>query len=331
MENTLLQRGARIILKDWMNVRAGEALLIITDTLHWREMQEVEKCALEDGARVLTHLVPWENTQNLQDHFHELSALARNHQVIIGATHYSLVTTELIKRAVDDGSRFLSLPMATNDGRSLLTYDFLTMDTDKSRFMAKLLLKYINNATYLQVNTNAGANFNFRKVGRRGSYFNGRAKDNKGFASSSFEVYVPIEEDQTFGSGVVNGSLGYLGKVYHDFNIRMEAGKLVEIQENEDGIRLKKYMESFHDERIYHAGEFGIGLNTMAQCEGNCYIEDESSYGTFHIGFGRNIALGGDFEANGHFDIVFREPSIFADNRQLVDKGVIIVPEPQAW
>lgn len=47
------------------------------------------------------------------------------------------------------------------------------------------------------------------------------------------------------------------------------------------------------------AAEFGIGLNTHSRCAGNCYIEDESTYGTFHIGFGRNIALGGVQDASG--------------------------------
>ena len=55
-------------------------------------------------------------------------------------------------------------------------------------------------------------------------------------------------------------------------------------------------MESFGDKEIYCAAELGIGLNTKSKCEGICYIEDESTYSTFHIGFGRNIALGGRHE-----------------------------------
>ncbi len=58
------------------------------------------------------------------------------------------------------------------------------------------------------------------------------------------------------------------------------------------------------DPRIYIAGELGIGLNSCSNCLGNCYIEDESAYGTFHVGLGRNIALGGVQNAKGHFDLV---------------------------
>ena len=329
--NCNLMRGVKIIVDNWMNVRFGESVLIVTDLQHLHEMQQLEKYALKRGAYVLIHIVPEEYSQSSSSYFEDLAVEMQKHHVIFGATHYSLVTTEIVKRAVHGGSRFLSLPMATNDGRSLLEYDFLIMDPAIVRFKAKMLLKYINESTYLQVKTQKGTDLSFRKAGRRASYFNGRAKDNKGFASSSFEVYVPIEENQTYGTGIVDGSLGYLGKVNRSFNIRLESGKLIEIEQNEYGKQLSEYMKSFRDERIYYASEFGIGLNTYAKCEGRSYIEDESAYGTFHIGFGRNIALGGGYEACGHFDIILREPSIYADNRLIMDRGSIVVAEPEIW
>lgn len=87
-------------------------------------------------------------------------------------------------------------------------------------------------------------------------------------------------------------------------------------------------MEDYRDAGIYIGGELGIGLNSCSQCLGNCYIEDESAYGTFHIGLGRNIALGGVLNASGHFDLVCHEPNIYTDNRQIMQQGKIIVPEP---
>ena len=329
--NRNFKRGVKIIVDKWMSVRSGESVLIITDLQHWNEMKEVQNYAKSLGANVEIRMLPGEYTQNVSAHFEELATIMQDHDVIIGATHYSLVTTEVVKRAVRSGSRFLSLPMATNDGRSILEYGFLTMDTDKARFMAKMMLKYINESTYINLKTQSGTDLKFRKQGRKASYFNGKAKDNKGFTSSSFEVYLAVEEDQTTGTGIVDGSLGYLGKVDKPFKIQLEAGKLVDIEANEFGSTLSSYMKSFKDERIYHVGEFGIGLNTYSKCNGRCYIEDESAYGTAHIGFGRNQALGGEFEANGHFDLVFKDPSIYADNRLIMEKGIIAAPEPLSF
>ncbi|MCL2425676.1 MAG: peptidase [Oscillospiraceae bacterium] len=329
--NKNFRRGVSIVVDKWMQVRPGESMLIITDLQHHDEMKEVSKYAQALGANIQIRVVPGEYSQDLSPYFDELAVLMQNHSIIIGATHYSLVTTEVVKQAVRSGSRFLSLPMATNDGRSILEYKFLTMNTDKARFMAKMLLKYINESTYIHLKTRSGTDLRFRKIGRKGSYFNGRAKDNKGFTSSSFEVYVAVEEDQSSGVGIVDGSLGYLGKVQTPFSIRLDSGRIVDIEQNEFGMALDEYLKSFSDERIYNVSEFGIGLNTYSKCDGRCYIEDESAYGTAHIGFGRNHALGGEFEANGHFDIVFREPSIYADNRVIMEDGVIVVAEPDIW
>jgi len=326
-----LQRGVKIIIENWMNIRQGENVLIITDLQHRDEMKEVQKHAQSLGASVILRIVPGEYAQNLPAYFEDLAEQMLEQDVIIGATHYSLITTEVVKRAVKHGTRFLSLPMSTNDGRSLLEYDFLTMDPDRARFVARLLLRYINESTHLRVTTEAGTDITFRKEGRTGSYFNGMPKENKGFTSSSFEVYVAIEEDQSFGHCVIDGSLGYLGKVDKPFGIKIKAGKLIEIEQTDSGEMLDEYMKSFKDERVYQTGEFGIGLNTFSKCEGRSYIEDESAHGTFHIGFGRNIALGGEFEASGHFDLVMKEPTIYADNRKIMQKGVIIIPEPEIW
>lgn len=137
------------------------------------------------------------------------------------------------------------------------------------------------------------------------------------------EIYIPIEETQTEGTLVLDGSMGYIGTVSEPVSLTLSGGRITDIQPNADGIKLQKYLEQFRDPRMSVAAEFGIGLNTVSRCRGNCYIEDESSYGTFHIGFGRNIALGGVHEACGHFDLVTFAPDIYADGQQIMRSGAL--------
>jgi leucyl aminopeptidase (aminopeptidase T) len=88
---------------------------------------------------------------------------------------------------------------------------------------------------------------------------------------------------------------------------------------------LKDFIDDYKDEKMYTASEFGIGLNPLSHCDGNCYIEDESALGTFHIGFGRNLALGGSWQASGHFDLTTHKPDIYADGLKIIHNGQIIV------
>ena len=102
----------------------------------------------------------------------------------------------------------------------------------------------------------------------------------------------------------------------------VETDKVVnQIEANASGERLRHYMDSFGDPGIYVAGELGIGLNKKSRCVGNCYIEDESAFTTFHIGMGRNLALGGVHDAAGHFDLVFQFPTIYADDILIMKDG----------
>lgn len=284
-------------------------------------------CALEKTQSV-NSLVLEDTGRHVGVFFDDNEEVFDPYTAVIAATDYSLVTTKAAKRAIQRHKKFLSLPLSTNDGRSMLEYDFLMMDTKKSRLMAKIIMKYLRHSGKVHVTTPAGTDLTCAKEGRNPGFFNGVLKDGKGYSSASIEVYVPIEETKTEGIMVLDGSLGYIGRAEEPTRIVFREGRIVEIEKTPTGKRLIEYMEDYRDPRIYIGGELGIGLNSYSQCLGNCYIEDESAYGTFHIGLGRNIALGGVQNANGHFDLVCHEPSIYTDNRQIMQQGKIIVPEP---
>ena len=197
--------------------------------------------------------------------------------------------------------------------------------------MAKVIMKYLRSSEKIHVTTSAGTDLVMYKENRNPGFFNGVIKDGKGYSSASIEVDVPIEETKTEGVMMLDGSLGYIGRANEPTRILFHEGRITDIEETHTGIKLKNYMEEYRDPRIYIGGEFGIGLNSYSRCLGNCYIEDESAYGTFHIGLGRNLALGGKQNANGHFDLVCLEPDIYTDNRQIMQQGKIIIPEPVVY
>lgn len=325
-----MKRGARIIAKNWLHLRRKQKVLIVSSEKHIEEAQILKTVGMEYSRQVDLMLVE-EKEKKIGIFFDKNETIFDAYDVIIGATDYSLVTTKAVRAARKKGKKYLSLPLSTNNGQSMLAYDFLQMDTKKSKMMANVIKRYIDEATYLRVTTKTGSDVRFRKKGRNAGFFNGDIRDGNGFSSASIELYVPIEEDQTNGVLYLDGSLGYIGAVKDAFRIEFKNGRIDSIENTADGIRLKEYIESFEDERMYVAAEFGIGLNSFAKCIGNCYIEDESAYGTYHIGFGRNLALGGAFEASGHFDLVTHEPDIYADNRKIMERGRVIVPEPQVF
>ncbi|MBQ9845948.1 MAG: aminopeptidase [Oscillospiraceae bacterium] len=317
-------RGAKIVIENWMCLKENDRLLIVTDSGHKEEAELLKKVAEQSGSKA--ELLLTQTKGKLVGVYFDANPDAfADYDYIIGATDYSLVTTLAAKNAIREGKKFLSLPLHTNDGRSMLEYDFMQCDTDRSRKLAQTVIQRLHNAQVIHVTTKLGTDIYFYKKERHAKFFNGKVHDCDGYSSASIEVYVPIQEDKTHGTVVLDGSYGYIGKVQTPFNIIFSHGRITEIENSKDGNILKDFIEDYKDDKMYTAGEFGIGLNPLSRCNGNCYIEDESALGTFHIGLGRNLALGGRWEANGHFDLTVHSPDIYADGFKLVHSGKIII------
>lgn len=320
-----IDAGISIIMHDWIHVQRDELVHFITDERHLAEAEAMNRWARLHNAILKTTIIPSHLVQN-GELVEQMAEVLSFTNVIIGATDYSFITTDAIRQATQRGARFLSLPLSCTDGRSLLEQDFIAMDTRWTARAARKLLKYINASDAIRVTTNAGTDLRFSKKGRTGKYFNGVASKKGDITSASFEAYIPIVETETEGELWLDASMGYLGKVSEPFAVVFRNGKIFcENQKSPDAVRLCKYLEEFHDPQMYVSSEFGIGLNKLSKCRGVSYIEDESTYGTFHIGLGRNLALGGNQQAAGHFDIVTYHPNIYADNTLIMKDGEIAI------
>lgn len=315
--------GARCIIQNWIEAKENEVLHFVTDENHIKEADIFELAAFECGVVPKITILSSDGVQS-GEVIEKMKNTMYYSDVIIGATHYSFITTEAVDYALKKGSRFLSFPMHTNDNSSIFEREFIRMRPKTAKKMGRPVADKITKSERVVVTTKKGTNVAFCVKNRKAGIFAGSCTGRGRVASSSFEVYVPIVETMTNGVVIADGSLGYLGAIKSPIELVFEAGYLVEINGKEDATRLKRYMESFNDKEIYCAAELGIGLNTKSKCEGVCYIEDESTYGTFHIGFGRNIALGGNHEAKGHFDIVTHKPDIIADDIMLMNEGELV-------
>lgn len=218
-----------------------------------------------------------------------------------------------------------SLPLSCTDGTSLLENDFVQMDTKEAKEMGHALEDKLTNASTIRVTTKLGTDISFSIKGRSTHSFYGEAHEKGTISSASFECYIAPVEDSATGTLYLDSSFGYIGLVKTPIKVEFKNGKLVEATSEDEGAnKLLEYIKTFHDDKMFKPGEFGIGLNKKSKCRGICYIEDESVYSTFHIGMGRNITLGGEQMAAGHFDIITHKPTIYADETIIMKDGEIV-------
>lgn len=320
-----IEQGARIIVENWIHAQPEDVIHFITDETKLREAEAFTYATRQIGAIPKLTVLPSDSVQ-AGDSIEEMRNIMSYATAIVGATNYSFITTNAVDYALHHGARFLSLPLSTNDGSSLLEQDFIKMDPNVAARMGRPMLRCLRSSDTVHITTKLGTDIHFGIRNRKPGIFNGVTARAGVCASASFEVYIPPVETETSGRVILDGSMGYIGLVKQPLELGFEKGYLTYIEPTDDGKKLKAFLEDFGDPEMYCAAELGIGLNQISRCRGASYIEDESAYRTFHIGFGRNLALGGDHDAAGHFDIVVHNPTIITGESVLMKDG-----ESCAW
>lgn len=316
-----IEEGAKIVVENWLHAKKDDLIYFITDETKRREALAFKNATKKVGA--ICKIIELRSDEiQAGSCIESLRMEMSEADAIVGATNYSFITTDAVYYALSRGVQFLSMPMSTNNGTSLLEQEFLRMDPDESSRIGMPMFWEMRKASRIHVTTNLGTDLYFDITDRFPGIFHGSLWEPGKCSSASFEIYIPPVEYKTHGRLILDGSMGYIGIVEKPLEIIFENGYISRIEDTPDGIRLLKYIESFHDSEMFCAAEFGIGLNTISQCRGISYIEDESAFGTFHIGFGRNLALGGCHNAAGHFDLVIHNPTITVGDKVVMKNGV---------
>ncbi|MCE5235853.1 MAG: peptidase [Clostridiaceae bacterium] len=320
-----VEQGASIVVNEWLHIKSGNTLTILTDESCRAQAELLAAAARKVGAEEKLLLLPVEREQAAAILGAEPYASALDtSEFIIGATRYSLITSKKISTVTAAGRRYLSLPLSANDGKPMLGFDFMAMSPVRVREIARGILAHMENCREIRVTTPAGTDLTLDIRGRRANFFSGDFSNGTRCDSSCFEAYIAPVETGTNGVMAVDGSFGYIGAPEKPLRIEFKNGRAVSIENSADGERLRAYIASFRDGNMLVAAEFGLGLNLFGRCTGNCYIEDESAFGTFHIGMGRNLTLGGQSDAAGHYDLVCFRPTVFMDGTILMKDGILI-------
>ena len=84
-----------------------------------------------------------------------------------------------------------------------------------------------------------------------------------------------------------------------------------------------KRLEKFGKEAGNMAA-LGIGTNANAIIIGHIR-EDVKVFGTCHIALGNNSGFGGKVDVPIHLDGIIKNPTIYVDNKKIMDDGKLIV------
>lgn len=140
------------------------------------------------------------------------------------------------------------------------------------------------------------------------------------------EFNVPPVEGTGNGVFVIDLTMHHLGRLGSPIELVVRDGRIVDIRGGADAKRLRDHLEQHGDDNAYmFPTEASVGLNRKAMIVGS-QREDKNIYGAMHFGLGTNSDVGGTVTSNLHMDGVVLEPTLYVDGLKRIDHGRFLVP-----
>lgn len=316
-----LHQAARNCLRVNMGLKRTETVLIVTDTgkekIAKAFFQESEKLAKETIMMVMT---PRE--MHGQEPPKLVAEAMKRCDVLMIPTSKSLSHTRARKAARLKGVRIASMPNITEDMIKR------TFNTDY-RLIKRRGIKLCNlfdKGKVVRLTAPAGTDITIGINGRKGLGRAGGMYDTPdGWGNMpAGEAFIAPVEGTSEGVFVIDTSspLG-TGMLTKPISVTVKKGMAVRIEGGKQARELDAALRKV-GRLAYNIAELGIGTNPAAKITGNI-LEDEKVFGTAHIALGNSKSFGGKVDVPIHLDGVFLKPTIWIDDKKIMERGKLIV------
>ena len=323
---------ASIMASKCLKIQPGENVVIFTDENKLEFAEEISRAVKKLGGEVTAFYIPTAIRPVERITEPQAQALVSADAVIyvletesigdgldlsreVAFRHY------LIALPIQYKGRVCMMPGFNSEMKEAVRIDYALLDRACSRIRDALADKMVH------IKTDLGTDIHFSLRGRKFIINNGDISKQGIYGNiPAGEIYTaPVEEGMN-GRLVIDGSVGSLGMVENPFFIDLKDGFIVGMKSmGGPGKVFDKFMEicRYDLPATKTVGEFGIGLNPGAGIIGDMLL-DEKAMGTIHFAFGDSYGLGRS-SSRFHTDLLIRDPSIFVEDRCIMDHGKFLI------
>jgi leucyl aminopeptidase (aminopeptidase T) len=313
----MLNKVAINVLKNCMDVKKNEKVLVITDS----KLKKIGNVFLWNAKKITKKAdlvkIPIPKVHGTEPP-KDIAKLMLKYNVILAITIKSLSHTKARKNASNKGARIATMPGITEDTvkRTLIA------DYKKIKEKNLDLIKKLKKGKIVRVRSKKGTDisleiFNKKWFDDSGVYTKKRAFGNL----PAGEVGFMPTEGKTNGVFIVDGSIGGLGLVDKPVKIFVKDGFVIKVLGGKTAKKLKRLLITKKHKNI---AEFAFGTNPEARITG-LTLEDEKVLGTIHIAMGNNQSYGGSCDAPFHVDGIIKNPDVFIDDKLVMKKGGFLI------
>ncbi len=318
-----MERGAKILVETCAGARAGEQVVVVTDTERLAIAQAVANAAVTAGGEPSIVVSPPRSIDNEEPTAPVAAAMQQGDVIFLPVTH-ALSHTVAVRCAIAEGARVVSMSAFTE---RMMNEGGLFADFSARRPLYRAVAQSLTEASQVRVTNPAGTALSFSIEGRSGNS-HACIVDEPGFtAAPNIEANTSPVEGSTEGVLVVDGSIPYygVGVVTDPVRFNISGGFVRSIEGGDQAAFLRDLLARQNDRWVFNIAQFAIGLNPECRDFTGEMLNDEGVNGTIHIGIGTSSNLGGVVRAKTHFDAIIRQPTVRLDGEAVIRDGKILV------
>ena len=306
-------------IRDCMGAKTGESILVVTDEPLRGIGYALRQAALDLGHEVmLVEILP--RKSNGAEPPPAVAELMTRVDVVLCPTSKSLTHTDARRAASAAGTRVGTLPGVTEE----IMVRCMNADYNRIAGRCEHLCTLMAGTEVIRVEAPAGTNITLPVSGRKAIASSGLFRERGQWGNlPTGESYLAPLEGRSNGVVVVDGSMAGVGMTSQPIRIVVDAGYATEITGGREAEHLVSLLAP-HGRDGRNLAEFGIGTNDRARLTG-VILEDEKVMGTIHIAFGDNKSMGGSVRVASHLDGLVKQPSVWFDDRKIMDSGRLLV------
>lgn len=311
-----LVKIAEGVLTSCLAVKPGEEVLIITDDSRKEIGEAIYEAAGNLGCEKLL-MVMAERELNGEEPPKAVAEAMKAADVVIAPTAKSLTHTNARIEAAKAGTRVATMPGITKE---MFSRGAMTADYNEVEKLTATVTEMLTKASTARIEKDDKV-LTIRLDGRDGVPSPGVYREaGKCGNLPSGEAYIAPLEDGSDGEMIIDGSMVGIGKLESPLHMVISGGKLRSVT----GEKSEALDVLLKNETNGTLCELGIGTNEAAILNG-IILEDEKVYGTVHIAFGTNTSFGGTNKAECHMDGIILKPTLYLDDKKVIENGVFLV------
>ncbi|MFB6241239.1 MAG: aminopeptidase [Candidatus Nanosalina sp.] len=308
-----LDEAANTIFDVCLDVKPDEEVLILDDG-NDKDIIEALRKGVEERARLNYVNYPEPEVQGAEPPKYVAEAL-NECDVFVAPTNKSISHTRARSEATKAGVRGASMPKLTKE----VMKTSVQADYQRVREISDKAQSVLKDSSEIRIRTPSGTNLTLDVEKEKVHKLDGILTEPGDFGN--------IPSGEIFGPGInARGKLVIdelaMAPEASGTEVMIEKNTVVDVKSDNSNKLVKKLEEI---EGAKNIAEFGFGTNPEAEIIGN-NTNDEKILGTVHIAFGDNeffLPDGDDriVESEIHWDSVCVKPTVYFDDRKMLDKG----------